>query len=167
MFKKGQILLCCTNVQLFNRKSIGVCGLLWNVYQQYTGWLRKNATLLYCCCYIRFLVISGLKDKDIIYRAGTNKISCYKRVLLSDVRPESVRSVTLVPYRCRRDPVWFFFQTGDPMETIQSGPERMQQLRSLISRTSSIKRNWFLFHYVENSFPNKMTPWSLILGKVS
>ena len=27
---------------------------------------------------------------------------------------------------------------------------------SLISRTSSIKRYWFLFYYVENSFSNKM-----------
>ena len=25
----------------------------------------------------------------------------------------------------------------------------------------------FLFHLVEHSFPNKMTPWPLILGKVS
>ena len=45
--------------------------------------------------------------------------------------------------------------------------ERMQQLWSLIPRTSSIKQNWFLFYYVENSFSNKITPWSLILGKVS
>ena len=50
---------------------------------------------------------------------------------------------------------------------IQGGPERMQQLWYLISRTSSIKRNWFWFYYVENSFSNKMTPWSLMLGKVS
>ena len=45
---------------------------------------------------------------------------------------------------------------------IQGGPERMQRLWSLISRTSSIKRNWFLFQSVENLFSNKMTPWSLI-----
>ena len=44
---------------------------------------------------------------------------------------------------------------------IQGGPEIMQQLWSLISRTSSTKRNWFLFHYVENSFSKKMTPWSV------
>ena len=50
---------------------------------------------------------------------------------------------------------------------IQGGPERMQRLWSLISRTSSIKQNWFLFYYVENSFSNKMKPWSLILGKAS
>ena len=43
----------------------------------------------------------------------------------------------------------------------------MQQVWSLISSTSSIKRNWLLFYYVENSFSNKMTPWLLILDKVS
>ena len=31
----------------------------------------------------------------------------------------------------------------------------------------NIKWKWFLFYYVENSFSNKMTPWSLILGKMS
>ena len=48
---------------------------------------------------------------------------------------------------------------------IQGGPERMQQLWSLISRTLSIKQNCFFFYWVENSFSNKMTPWPLILGK--
>ena len=48
---------------------------------------------------------------------------------------------------------------------IQGGPERMQRLWSLISRTSSIKQIYFLFYWVENSFFNKMTPWPLILGK--
>ena len=33
--------------------------------------------------------------------------------------------------------------------SIQGDPKRMQRLWSLISRTSSIKRNWFLFYYVE------------------
>ena len=50
-------------------------------------------------------------------------------------------------------------------KTIQGGPERMQQLWSLMSRTSSIKRICFLFYWVENSFSNKMTPWPLILGE--
>ena len=47
---------------------------------------------------------------------------------------------------------------------IQGGPERMQQLWLLISRTSSMKRNCFLFYVVEHSFSNKMTPWSLLFG---
>ena len=38
---------------------------------------------------------------------------------------------------------------------IQGGPERMQRLWSFISKTSSIKRNWFLFYYVEIHFPTK------------
>ena len=50
---------------------------------------------------------------------------------------------------------------------IQGGPERMQQLWLLISWTSSMKQNCFLFYLVEHSFSNKMTPWSLVLGKVS
>ena len=50
---------------------------------------------------------------------------------------------------------------------IQGGPERMQQLLLLISWTSSMKQNCFVFHLVEHQFSNKMTPWSLVLGKVS
>ena len=51
------------------------------------------------------------------------------------------------------------------ISSIQGGPERMQQLRSLISRTLSIKRICFFillgrkFH-----FSNKMTPWPLNFG---
>ena len=48
---------------------------------------------------------------------------------------------------------------GYARASIQGGPERMQRIWSLISRTSSIKWNLFLFHYMENSFSNKMTPW--------
>ena len=51
--------------------------------------------------------------------------------------------------------------------TLQGGPERMQQLWLLISWTSPMKQNCFLFYLVEHLFSNKMTPWSLVLGKVS
>ena len=51
--------------------------------------------------------------------------------------------------------------------TIQGGPERMQELWLLISWTSSMKQNCFLFYLVEHSFSNKITPWSLVLSKVS
>ena len=51
--------------------------------------------------------------------------------------------------------------------SIQGGPEGMQQLWLLISWTSSMKQNCFLIYLVEHSFSNKMTPWSLVLGKVS
>ena len=48
----------------------------------------------------------------------------------------------------------------ESLRLIQGGPERMQQLWLLISWTSSMKHNCFLFYLVEHSFSNKMTPWS-------
>ena len=44
---------------------------------------------------------------------------------------------------------------GGKTLTYTCGPERMERLWSLISRISSIKRNWFLFYYVENLFSTK------------
>ena len=48
------------------------------------------------------------------------------------------RLCLLIPFRIRM------------LTNIQGGPERMQRLWSLISRTSSIKRISFLFYWVEN-----------------
>ena len=48
--------------------------------------------------------------------------------------------------------------------SIQGGPERTQQLRSLISSTSLGKCNCFFYHMVEHYFSSKMIPWSLILS---
>ena len=48
---------------------------------------------------------------------------------------------------------------------IQGGPERMQHLRSIISRKRGTEWKSCVHYCVQNSFPSKMTPRSLILMK--
>ena len=68
---------------------------------------------------------------------------------------ENARSARIIDIQFASDGMKLFLY-------IQGGPERMQQLWLLISWTSSMKQI-----LVEHSFSNKMTPWSLVLGKVS
>ena len=93
---------------------------------------------------------------------------CRTRLIMVPIE-DHADSVNRFEMDCRNDPCTLYavnFIVYIKL-MIQGGPERMQRLWSLISRTSSRKRNWFLFYYVKILFSNKMTPWSLMLGKAS